>query len=605
MTQLNTHQAIVPTFDNIPLSSIQKSATNPRKRFCPVALQELADSITQMGVAQPILVRPHNGSADSHVQYEIVAGERRYRASVMAGTASIPCIIRDLTDGQALEIQVIENLQREDVHPLEEAEGYDRLMKLHNITADELVSKVGKSRSYIYGRLKLLELSEDSREAFYDGKLDSSTALLIARIPNAELQAEAVQDITTTARTSGEPLSYRQARDHIRSRFTLALKSAPFDTANVWLVQEAGSCAQCPKRTGNQPELFSDIEGADICTDTTCFDNKRTAHKQWQIDAAKAAGRTVFAGDAARKIKPSQWSGLEGGYINLDHKCLDDGKNRTYRQVLGDKLPETALFDNPHNDEPLIEILKRKDIEKLLKQNIIKRAEPKPAAKKMTPEQAEKQEQEKKAEEDEAKYRRTLFDQVCANIGSELNHKLLVMLADDRLTVVDDYGLIAELYDVDEGMLYHYNRKEERQEWLEDLDEDQLQQLIVYTLLMEDVAVPHRHEDNPPKILLDFADEFDINAAAIKAAIANGEEPATPGKKPAKKAAPVKKVATKKAAPKKQAAKKPAPKKATAKKPAVKKPAAKKPATKKPATKKTTTKVSLQGMTWPFPTRSK
>jgi len=115
--------------------------------------------------------------------YELVAGERRYRACKLAGLNTIPAMIRSLTDDQVLEIQIIENLQRDDLTELEEAEGYDALMTHSNFTVDQVGEKIGKSRSYVYGRLKLLELTEDSKQAMRVGTLDASRALLIARIP--------------------------------------------------------------------------------------------------------------------------------------------------------------------------------------------------------------------------------------------------------------------------------------------------------------------------------------------------------------------------------------------------------------------------------------
>ena len=160
-------------------------------------------------------------------RFEIVAGERRWRASREAGLDTIPAIIRTLDDSQVLEIQLVENLHREGLHELEEAEGYEILMQQHHYGIEQLCAKVGRSRAYVYARLKLLALDKKSREAFYDGKLTAATALLLARIPVPALQQEALKAITAT--WNGEPLPFKDAQRHIQDRYMTRLKDAPFD----------------------------------------------------------------------------------------------------------------------------------------------------------------------------------------------------------------------------------------------------------------------------------------------------------------------------------------------------------------------------------------
>jgi ParB/RepB/Spo0J family partition protein len=234
-------------------------------------MAELTQSVKEHGVLQPVLVRPLKGE-----RFELVCGERRYRAAKAAGLPELPAAIRALSDVQVLEVQVIENLQRDDLHPLEEAEGYERLMKQHGYTAEQIAGKVHKSRRYVFGRTQLLALLPPARKAFYDGKLNASTALLVARVPH-QLQAEALKDLVDGRYRGAEPLSYREALEHIQRTYTLRLADAPFKTSDAELLPTAGACGPCPKRTGNQPELFGDIKGADVCTDPSCFNAKRTA----------------------------------------------------------------------------------------------------------------------------------------------------------------------------------------------------------------------------------------------------------------------------------------------------------------------------------------
>lgn len=208
------------------MECITASKTNPRKIFDDAALADLAASITKHGVAQPILLRPTH--VDAGVTFfEVVAGERRFRASKLAGKTTVPAIVRNLSDAEALEIQVIENLQRQDLHPLEEAEGFEVLMRENGYTADVMAEKTGKSKAYIYASLKLCALEPAPRQAFYDGKLTKSTALLVARIPVKHLQEKCVGEITQ----EWNPYSTREAASHIERNYMLDLKKVDFKTA--------------------------------------------------------------------------------------------------------------------------------------------------------------------------------------------------------------------------------------------------------------------------------------------------------------------------------------------------------------------------------------
>ena len=188
------------TFATIALDRITPSLTNPRKTFDPAKLQDLAESIRSSGVHQPVVVRSLPGSrladTDRTVQYELVVGERRLRASIIAGVDTIPAIVRTLSDNEVLEVQCVENLHRDDLAPLEEAEGYDHLMQHTGLSADEVAAKIGKSRSYVYAKLKLLDLCQEVRQALREGSIDASRALLIARIPDGKLQLKALSAAT-------------------------------------------------------------------------------------------------------------------------------------------------------------------------------------------------------------------------------------------------------------------------------------------------------------------------------------------------------------------------------------------------------------------------
>jgi ParB family chromosome partitioning protein len=160
-------------FRQIPLDTIVESKTNPRRRWNQKTLDELTDSVAQVGVVQPIVVRRSQAAGRPDV-FEIVAGARRFRASKAAKRETIPAIVRDLSDDQVLEIQTIENLQREDVHPLDEALGYQAL--IDRAGYDVEASRQGRQEpSYIYQRLKLADLIEPVQKAFLEERSRPAT----------------------------------------------------------------------------------------------------------------------------------------------------------------------------------------------------------------------------------------------------------------------------------------------------------------------------------------------------------------------------------------------------------------------------------------------
>lgn len=152
----------------IDIDKIVANPNQPRKEFSPDALKDLSESIRSKGVLQPILVRPVHGHSD---RYELVAGERRLRASKLAGLGEIPALIRDLTDLESMAIALIENLQREDLNPIEEARGYQELISKFGLSQEQLAGQVGKSRSALSNSMRLLTLSDSIQEAIGSGSI--------------------------------------------------------------------------------------------------------------------------------------------------------------------------------------------------------------------------------------------------------------------------------------------------------------------------------------------------------------------------------------------------------------------------------------------------
>lgn len=177
----------VRTLRHMPIELLHASPNNPRKHFPDGDLDELARSIKEKGLLQPIVVRPRDGG-----EYEIVAGERRWRASQRAGVHDIPVLIRELSDGEALEIALIENIQRSDLNPLEEARAYGLLLEQFSYTQQQLAESVGKSRSHISNTLRLLTLPDSVRQQIETGQLTAGHARALVATDSPAKLAEQI-----------------------------------------------------------------------------------------------------------------------------------------------------------------------------------------------------------------------------------------------------------------------------------------------------------------------------------------------------------------------------------------------------------------------------
>ncbi len=172
------------------ISDIEPNRAQPRKDFDDESLKELSDSIQEHGVLQPILVRPLIGGG-----YQIVAGERRYRASRLAGLSEIPVMIRELSDEQTMELALIENLQRENLSPLEEAQGYKSLIDDYSLSQEQVAKTVGKSRSAVANTIRLLALPDEVKELLKENKLSAGHARALLSLENDELILFAAKEV--------------------------------------------------------------------------------------------------------------------------------------------------------------------------------------------------------------------------------------------------------------------------------------------------------------------------------------------------------------------------------------------------------------------------
>jgi ParB family chromosome partitioning protein len=194
---INSAQPSTPSDRKVPIEFISANPRNPRRRFAEGDLADLAASIKEHGIVQPIVVRPAEGG-----RYEIIAGERRWRAAQQAGVAQVPVIVREVDDRVALEIAIIENVQRSDLNPVEEASGYQSLIDEHHYTQADLAQVIGKSRSHVANTLRLLKLPPDVRQMLTDGALSAGHARTLVTVDNPMALAQ---------RIVSEGLSVRQA----------------------------------------------------------------------------------------------------------------------------------------------------------------------------------------------------------------------------------------------------------------------------------------------------------------------------------------------------------------------------------------------------------
>lgn len=188
-----------------PIEHVTRNPRNPRRSFDPSDLEDLSRSIRQHGVVQPVVVR--RAGTD---RYEIIAGERRWRASQMAGLVEIPVIVRDVDDKTALEIAIVENVQRADLNPLEEAQGYEQLIAQYDYTQNDLGEVIGKSRSHVANSLRLLKLPMEVQTMLSEGALSAGHARAIVSTPDPVALASQIVDGGLSVRDA-ERLAQRQS----------------------------------------------------------------------------------------------------------------------------------------------------------------------------------------------------------------------------------------------------------------------------------------------------------------------------------------------------------------------------------------------------------
>ena len=223
----------------LPISEIEPNTDQPRKQFEPSALADLADSIKQYGILQPLVVRPMPDGS-----YQLVAGERRWRAARMAGLSEVPVVMKELTDSEAMALALIENLQREDLNPIEEAMGFRELMENYGLTQEQVSQKVGKSRPVVTNAMRLLNLPKEIQAMVAEGSLSSGHARSLLSLEDEGLIREVAEEI----RKKG--LSVRQVEAIAKKQKKRTQEPAPRQNAwdNSYFAEVQLALSQCLAR---------------------------------------------------------------------------------------------------------------------------------------------------------------------------------------------------------------------------------------------------------------------------------------------------------------------------------------------------------------------
>jgi ParB/RepB/Spo0J family partition protein len=315
-----------------------------RSRQVYKSLDELANSLKSHGQIEPLIVR--KGSKKN--TYEIAAGTRRKRAASIADIDTLDCVVRDLTDQQMVEVCIAENRDRDDIHPLEEADALSELHGQFGQTIEEMAARFGRSKEYIWGRLKIAKMHVDLRTAFLANRFGVKGSLVLAGVADT-MQAKVWVELSKLPDTM---LSASKISGFIRDKYLLRLASAPFPIDDKDLVSEAGECGRCPKRTGAQASLFpDDITSEDRCTDLDCFTAKKQAFADVLIERAtenelrvldKTEARVVFKyGETIEILNP------DCAFVAVEGKVRLGEANSTYRELLSSNPPPVVIAINP------------------------------------------------------------------------------------------------------------------------------------------------------------------------------------------------------------------------------------------------------------------
>jgi ParB family chromosome partitioning protein len=328
-----TEKAVAGEVRRIPLKEIVPSSNNPRKTFNADELNELAESIKENGLLQPITVRPvkpENGS-DEFAKYEIVCGERRYRATQLTGAEEIDCIIKELDDKQALTAMIFENMQRKDVDPMEEANAIDRLVNEFGVDVQQVAKMLGKSETFVRSRLRLNTTIDEFVDLMQNGPLVLTHLLEISKLPQEQQKVLYETNFTPEciARWKYKFPNIPQLKEMIDADVMMKLDKAVFSLVDETFEDAEGvinPCAKCPLNTQNDPANAGDVT-APRCMKRSCFLCKTKQHIIREAKLQQSDGKEiVYAGseqENAEIIAYAKEQGLELSPIGIRKTVID------------------------------------------------------------------------------------------------------------------------------------------------------------------------------------------------------------------------------------------------------------------------------------------
>lgn len=318
----------------LAVAEIRPSPRNPRKDLGN--LDDLVRAVEKHGVLSPLLVR-QVGDADTEGAYEIISGHRRHAAAVKAGLDSVPCIVLEVTELQALELNLTEQINRSDLTPLEEGEACRKLQELSGYDVGQVAGKLGRSTSWVRGRLALCTATPEVRDALTKGTVSLTLAQALAALPTVKMQVEALKYAATQASYGRDA---EKVLEGLRETYCRPLKGAAWKLTDETLVPEAGACSACPRNTANEraPGLFDNVKAPPTCSDLPCFESKKRAAWAKRTTKYAAAGAKVLSvvdgpklfnlyGDAPRLNHGSK-------YVMARDVAQDDGSKRTWAQLV-------------------------------------------------------------------------------------------------------------------------------------------------------------------------------------------------------------------------------------------------------------------------------
>jgi len=532
---------MIEALQRIPLADIIPSKTNPRKTFTGPDWPEFVANIKAYGVIQPGVARLIT-SNPSGKAYELVCGERRLRASREAGLPDMPLVVRILTDAQAVELQQIENLQREDLSVLEEAQGYEDwcqalLQEQTAKTVEDAVAiictKINKKRSHVFGRRALLKVSAPVKQALVAGELEPTKAQLIAQVPAAADQEELLN--AALGKGDYDPMSYRQLKEEIETNYRISLTGAPFSVNEVYKGPKdmyPGACVACPHRSGNLPEPSGN---PNVCGRPECF--------RLKCDAVAGTASTKCA--AVWDEKTWKRNRYSNDYLRADDTCYEDAQGRSWAKVLGAHAPVPILamgreFNNNDQEQlGLIAYYQRDEVYKIIKdKQLIKAKEknhkPDPAEVKRQQERAERKAKQEAAEKALELRTGTIIGQVVGNLLKQSPVDFWSKLAATLVTVEDSYNDLKESLFIRRGLPFADDGNKNNIATLNayiarQTTADKLAELVVEIILSVASTYTNDHEQQPSELAR--LQTLWLVPAPPKPATANKPVKAAPAKK--------------------------------------------------------------------------